>query len=161
MTCECIHLLSAILGALIEAGPTIRSFHEHDVLPWRSLPLTVRAALAKAQAEFTNPERALVGTIRSPFPWEADRSFRYASLASGLDIAHKVLGMHEIAIAQTTAIGSEAGFIRLITLLAHTSEEWMSSVSRDRNAAQNRRGADLCAAVCPVYAGRHCWRGRS
>ena len=28
----------------------------------------------------------MTATIRSPFPREADRSFRYASLSSGLDL---------------------------------------------------------------------------
>ena len=44
---------------------------------------TIAAALAKAQVELTNPEKSLVGTIRSPFPREADRTFRYAPLSSG------------------------------------------------------------------------------
>ena len=61
---------------------------------------TIAAALAKAQAELTNPEKSLVGTIRSPFPREADRSFRYAPLSSGLDIVRKGLGRHEIATIQ-------------------------------------------------------------
>jgi hypothetical protein len=87
----------------------------------------IAAALAKAQAELTNPEKALVGTIRSPFPREADRSFRYASLASGLDIVRKALGKHEIATVQTTEIDREAGLIRLTTTLAHSSGEWVSS----------------------------------
>jgi len=39
---------------------------------------TIAAALAKAQAELTNPEKSLVATIRSPFHREGDRSFRYA-----------------------------------------------------------------------------------
>jgi len=34
----------------------------------------ISGALAKAQAELTNPEKSLVGTIRSPFPRERDRS---------------------------------------------------------------------------------------
>jgi hypothetical protein len=38
--------------------------------------------------------------------------FRYASLASGLDIVRKALGKQAIAAVQTTAIG-EAGLIRL------------------------------------------------
>jgi hypothetical protein len=46
----------------------------------------IAAALAKAQIELTNPERSLVATIRSPFPREGDRTFRYASLSSGLDL---------------------------------------------------------------------------
>src|SRR4051794_38623505 len=87
----------------------------------------IAAALAKAQGELTNPEKSLVATIRSPFPREADHSFRYASLASGLDIVRKSLGQHEIATIQTTAIDNDSGQIRLTTLLAHASGEWISS----------------------------------
>jgi hypothetical protein len=87
----------------------------------------IAAALAKAQAELTNPEKTLSGTIRSPFPREGDRTFRYASLSSGLDIVRKSLGKHEIATVQTTAIDQEAGLIRLTTVLAHSSGEWVSS----------------------------------
>ena len=39
----------------------------------------IASALAKAQSELTNPEKSLVATIRSPFPREDDRTFRYAS----------------------------------------------------------------------------------
>jgi hypothetical protein len=87
----------------------------------------ITSALAKAQSELTNPEKSLVATIRSPFPPEGDRTFRYASLSSGLDIVRKTLGRHEIATVQTTAIDNEAGLIRLTTLLAHSSGEWVSS----------------------------------
>src|SRR5438876_9615248 len=88
---------------------------------------TIAAALAKAQAELTNPEKSLVATIRSPFPRENDRTFRYASLASGLDIVRKSLGRHEIATFQTTAIDQDTGLVRLTTVLAHSSGEWVSS----------------------------------
>src|SRR5271157_1736884 len=87
----------------------------------------IAAALAKAQAELTNPEKSLSATIRSPFPREQDRTFRYAPLSSGLDIVRKTLGRHEIAAVQTTAIDTEAGLIRLTTILAHASGEWVSS----------------------------------
>src|SRR5438067_4250444 len=87
----------------------------------------IAAALAKAQGELTNPEKSLTATIRSAFPREADRNFRYASLASGLDIVRKSLGQHEIATIQTTAIDEASGQIRLTTLLAHASGEWISS----------------------------------
>jgi hypothetical protein len=87
----------------------------------------IAAALAKAQGEFTNPEKSLSATIRSPFPREGDRTFRYASLASGLDIVRKSLGQHEIAMLQTTAIDQPSGQIRLTTLLAHASGEWIAS----------------------------------
>jgi hypothetical protein len=50
---------------------------------------TIAAALAKAQVELINPEKSLVATIRSPFPREADRTFRYAPLSSGLDMIRK------------------------------------------------------------------------
>src|SRR6202521_5033911 len=40
----------------------------------------IAAALAKAQGELKNPEKSLTATIRSPFPCEGDRTFRYASL---------------------------------------------------------------------------------
>jgi hypothetical protein len=87
----------------------------------------IASALAKAQSELTNPEKSLVATIRSPFFREGDHTFRYASLSSGLDIVRKTLGKHEIATVQTTAIDGEAGLIRLTTLLAHSSGEWVSS----------------------------------
>jgi ERF superfamily len=88
---------------------------------------TIAAALAKAQMELTNPEKSLTATIRSPFPREADRTFRYAPLSSGLDIVRKSLGRHEIATIQATEIDKEAGLLRLMTVLAHSSGEWISS----------------------------------
>jgi hypothetical protein len=88
---------------------------------------TIAAALAKAQVELTNPEKSLVATIRSPFPREADRTFHYAPLSSGLDIVRKSLGRHEIATIQATGIDKEAGLLRLTTVLAHSSGEWISS----------------------------------
>jgi hypothetical protein len=87
----------------------------------------IAAALAKAQAELTNPEKALIATIRASSPRDQDQTFRYAALSSGLDIVRKALGGHEIATVQTTAIDNEAGLIRLTTTLAHSSGEWLSS----------------------------------
>src|SRR5450432_2940825 len=81
----------------------------------------IAGALAKAQSELTNPEKSLVATVRSPFPRESDRTFRYASLSSGLDIVRKALGKHEIATVQTTAIDKYSGLIQLTTVLAHSS----------------------------------------
>ncbi len=110
---------------------------------------TIAGALAKAQAELANPEKSLTATIRSPFPRESDRTFRYASLASGLDIVRKALGKHEIATVQTTAI-DEAGLIRLTTVLAHSSGEWVSSdwpvCPVSETAAPHRMGAALTYA---------------
>src|SRR5882762_11184461 len=50
-----------------------------------------------------------------------------AALARALDIVRKSLGRHEIATIQTTAIDQDSGQIRLTTLLAHASGEWISS----------------------------------
>ena len=110
----------------------------------------IAGALAKAQIELQNPEKALTATIRSPFPREADRSFRYASLSSGLDLVRKALGRHEIATVQTTSIDEGAGLIRLTTTLAHSSGEWVSSdwpvCPVSETAAPHRMGAALTYA---------------
>jgi ERF superfamily protein len=110
----------------------------------------IAAALAKAQAELTNPEKSLTATIRSPFPREPERSFRYAPLASGLDIVRKTLGRHEIAAVQSTEIDKGAGLIRLTTILAHASGEWLSSewpvCPVAETAAPHRMGAALTYA---------------
>src|SRR5437879_4497977 len=109
----------------------------------------IASALAKAQSELSNPEKSLTATIRSPFPREADRIFRYASLASGLDIVRKSLGQHEIATIQTTSI-DQNGQIQLTTLLAHASGEWISSdwpvCSSSETAVPHRMGAALTYA---------------
>ena len=111
---------------------------------------TIAGAVAKAQAELTNPEKSLTATIRSPFPRESDRTFRYASLASGLDIVRKALGRHEIATVQTTAIDKDSGLIQLTTVLAHSSGEWVSSdwpvCPVSETAAPHRMGAALTYA---------------
>jgi hypothetical protein len=109
----------------------------------------IAAALAKAQAELTNPEKSLIGTISSPLR-EGDRTFRYAPLSSGLDIVRKSLGRHEIATVQTTTIDKEVGLILLTTALAHSSGEWISSdwpvCPIADTAAPQRMGAALTYA---------------
>ncbi|MGY8678199.1 ERF family protein [Bradyrhizobium sp. UFLA05-153] len=110
----------------------------------------IAAALARAQAELTNPEKTLTAQIRSPFLRDDDRTFRYASLASGLDIVRKTLSQQEIATIQTTRIEETTGQIHLTTLLAHSSGEWIASVwpvcaTRDVEAP-HRMGAALTYA---------------
>jgi ERF superfamily protein len=85
------------------------------------------SALAKAQAELVNPEKSLTATLRSGRAGDGERSFRYAPLASGLDIVRKTLGQHEIATVQTTAVDQAAGIVNLTTMLAHASGEWIAS----------------------------------
>jgi hypothetical protein len=108
------------------------------------------AALAKAQAELTNPEKSLVATIRPNAPGEEERSFRYAPLSSGLEIVRKTLGQHEIATMQTTAIDQAAGIVNLTTVLAHSSGEWIASdwpvCTISETATPHRMGAALTYA---------------
>src|SRR6476660_3722389 len=85
------------------------------------------SALAKAQAELVNPEKSLTATIRTGRAGEGERTFRYAPLSSGLDIVRKILGQHEIATVQSTAIDQAAGIVKLTTMLAHASGEWIAS----------------------------------
>jgi hypothetical protein len=108
------------------------------------------AALAKAQAQLVNPEKSLVGTIRSDRPDATERSFRYAPLSSGLDIVRKTLSQHEIATVQTTSIDETAGIVRLSTVLAHASGEWIASdwpvCAVSETAVPHRMGAALTYA---------------
>jgi hypothetical protein len=111
---------------------------------------TIAGALAKAQAELTNPEKSLVATIRTDGPGGVERSFRYASLSSGLDIVRKALSQHEIATVQTTAVDQSAGIVNLTTVLAHSSGEWIASdwpvCSISETATPHRMGAALTYA---------------
>jgi hypothetical protein len=111
---------------------------------------TIAAALAKAQAQLVNPEKSLVGTIRSDQVTGSERCFRYAPLSSGLDIVRKTLSQHEIATVQTTSIDETAGMVRLSTVLAHASGEWIASdwpvCAISETAAPHRMGAALTYA---------------
>jgi ERF superfamily len=111
---------------------------------------SLAAALAKAQAVLVNPEKSLVGTIPPERLGGTERSFRYASLASGLDIVRKTLGEHEIATVQTTAIDQVTGIVNLTTVLAHSSGEWIASdwpvCPISETATPHRMGAALTYA---------------
>ena len=112
---------------------------------------TIAGALAKAQAELTNPEKSLVATIRTDGPGGGvERSFRYAPLSSGLEIVRKTLSQHEIATVQTTAVDPAAGIVSLTTVLAHSSGEWIASdwpvCGVEETATPHRMGAALTYA---------------
>src|SRR5438874_265195 len=111
---------------------------------------TIAAALAKAQAQLVNPEKSLTGTIRSDAPGTAERLFRYAPLSTGLDIVRNTLSQHEIATVQTTSIDESTGIVRLSTVLAHASGEWIASdwpvCAISETATPHRMGAALTYA---------------
>src|SRR3954462_9115760 len=140
------------------SGPSVRSPVQSvsTSLPWRAAMHrssesigTIAAALAKAQLELTNPEKSLTGTIPGMTP-RGDRSFRYAPLSTGLDLVRKSLGLREIPMVQTTAIDESAGLVRLTTVLAHSSGEWVSSewpvCPVSETASPQRMGAALTYA---------------
>jgi hypothetical protein len=111
---------------------------------------TIAAALAKAQAQLVNPEKSLVATIPSDGRRGSEQTFRYAPLSSGLDIVRKTLSQYEIAIVQTTSIDETAGIVRLNTVLAHASGEWIASdwpvCGISETAVPHRMGAALTYA---------------
>jgi hypothetical protein len=111
---------------------------------------TIAAALAKAQAQLVNPEKSLVGIIRTEGERGAEQIFRYAPLSSGLDIVRKTLSQHEIATVQTTSIDETVGIVRLSTVLAHASGEWIASdwpvCGISETASPRRMGAALTYA---------------
>jgi hypothetical protein len=108
-------------------------------MQWSSKSIArLAAALAKAQAVLKNPEKTLTATIyperrqgeRAGARDAADdggRTFNYASLASGLEIVRQTLSKHNIAAVQTTAIDDSAQLVKLTTILAHCSGEWIAS----------------------------------
>ena len=110
-------------------------------------------ALAKAQIELTNPEKSLIGTIEPRGGEGGARQFRYAPLSSGLDIVRKTLSQHEIATVQTTSIYEAAGIVRLSTVLAHASGEWIASDWPVCPIAETERPQRMGAAL--TYARRY------
>src|SRR5579864_4331360 len=125
-------------SVLISLGRT------RTAMQWSSKSIArLAAALAKAQAELKNPEKTLTATIYPPgrqqtqpsrrgADHDADnagggRTFNYASLASGLEIVRTTLSKHNIAAVQTTAIEEGAALVKLTTVLAHSSGEWIAS----------------------------------
>ena len=108
------------------------------------------AALAMAQGELVNPEKSLTATIREEGSHGSRKTFNYASLSSGLDIVRKTLGQHEIATVQSTSIEEASGIIKLTTMLAHASGEWIASdwpvCSVSDTATPHRMGAALTYA---------------
>ena len=111
----------------------------------------IASALAKAQTMLVNPEKTMTATIRDDRHGPgAERSFRYAPLSSGLDLVRKALGQQEIALVQTTALDDATRTVRLNTVLAHSSGEWIASdwpvcAMSDMNSPQ-RMGAALTYA---------------
>jgi hypothetical protein len=110
----------------------------------------IAAALAEALSELSIPEKAPIAAIDPPVEREADRISLYGSPASVLDIVRKTFGQHKMAAIQTVTIDRECNQIRLTTLLAHVSGEWISSdwpvCSISETANRHRMGTALAHA---------------
>jgi hypothetical protein len=81
---------------------------------------------------------------------EESRTFRYASLSSGLEIVRNCLSKQEIATIQATGVDRETGLIKLTTTLLHASGEWIASdwpvCLTAETATPHRMGAALTYA---------------
>ena len=76
----------------------------------------------------TTQSRPLAPEWIGAAPGRADAiEYEKRALANGLDLVRRSLGQHEIATIQTTSIDDATGLIRLTTLLAHASGQWISS----------------------------------
>jgi hypothetical protein len=123
---------------------------------------SLAAALAKAQMALTNPEKSLTGVLPGNRPGEPGRTFRYASLSSGLDIVRKILGQHEIATLQTTVIDQDIQtYHSACPRLGGVDRVGLAGVYvvRDGSAAPHGRGADLRKAIRLIHTGRYYRRG--
>lgn len=81
------------------------------------------AALAKAQGEFTNPERNREVTVKTKTG--GDYKFKYATFDAILDTVRGPLSANGLALVQGVAI-SERGTM-LATKLLHASGQWVES----------------------------------
>ena len=62
---EWVHSLSRVFSALIDAGMAITMFHEHEVLPWRGLPILVPATERMWRLPSGHPRLPLAVSIRA------------------------------------------------------------------------------------------------
>jgi hypothetical protein len=96
---------------------------------WKFLGFQPKSRIAALESK-PSP-RANLPTRRNRWsPPSARRSRGKPTAASAMlhwRAVRKSLGCHEIATIQTTAIDQASGQIRLTTLLAHASGEWISS----------------------------------
>ena len=108
-------------------------------------------ALAKAQAELTNPEKSLIATIRSRMV-SGEPSGRSAMprCQAGSRSSARRLGKHEIATVQTTSIEQAAGIVNLTTrsgaCVRGMGRLGLAGVPVSETAAPHRMGAALTYA---------------
>lgn len=88
-------------------------------------------ALAKASVEFT----PIVKDSENPF-----FKSKYADLAAVIDATRPFLGKNGLAVLQPSHYSREAGMVEIITLLAHSSGEWLRCKLEMPMAKQDAQG---------------------
>ena len=126
----------------------------------------IAGALAKAQAELTNPEKSLTATIPALFPRETDRTFRYAPLSAGWILFASVsasMRSRRFRPPRSTRKRAHSANHRARAFLRGMDVVRLAGLPglRDRGAASDGRRPHLRPALCPVHAGRHRRGGRS
>jgi hypothetical protein len=110
-----------------------------------------KSGAVRAQAELTNPEKALVATIRVSNPREKDQTFRYAALSSGLDIVRKTLGGSRRRRSTATR-GSSVSPRRSLTLPANGFHPNGRVCLASETATPRRMGAALTATPSSTWS---------
>ena len=126
----------------------------------------IATALAKAQIELSNPEKAMVGTIYNSQLRESAKASATPRCRAVWTSSERSLGGHQIADAQTTDIDrakrngqpddrpdAHLWGVDLVGLAG-------LSVVRDIRAPADGCGADLRPPLCAVHDGRDRRRGR-
>lgn len=106
------------------------------------------AALAKAQAEISNPKK----NAANPF-----FKSKYADLSEVINVSKPVLAAHGLSVIQLP--GMSDGVVTVETVLTHESGEWISSVMSMPPVKSDPQGVGSCltyirryslAAVCGI-----------
>ena len=127
----------------------------------------IAAALAKAQAELTNPEKSLIATIRASNPRETGSDL---SLCGALERPrHRAQGARRPRDRDRADDGDRQGGGAHPP--HHDARPFVGGMAfvgmaglrdrRNRDAAPDGGGADLCQALRALHPGRHRRRGRS
>jgi predicted phage-related endonuclease len=153
----------------VESGEPPRPFGIEPPKPRieavRIVDMIASNSWAEFAAVFRNTRQAFLDYERSKaelkalMPEDAKEAIGHgirAKLSSGLDIVRKTLSQHEIATIQTTSIDESAGIVRLSTVLAHASGEWIASdwpvCAISETIAPHRMGAALTYAKrCALF----------
>lgn len=99
------------------------------------------AALSKAQAEMSAAVRDATGQTGG------GRKYSYSDLNAVMDVLREPLSRHGLAIMQPQAAAPK-GHVRIVTVLSHSSGEWIASTT-DMPVGMRVKGGDYIPAYDP------------